>query len=134
MRAFVVAVASAVALISGPVWAISPVSFEATPNPATAGQAVKFTVSVQNATPAHEQVWVTARGLARPTLGDLPPGAWTYECCPAETGYGPAWHYRSYSTAFPGVHSFQAGARLPGTYPETAAFGPYRATITLRII
>ena len=134
MRAFVVAAVTAVAMISGPVWALSPVTFEASPNPAVIGQRVDFTVSVQGAGAAREQIWVAARGLSKPTLGNLPPGSWAYECCPAETGYGPAWHYRSLSTVFPGTHSFDADARQPGTFTNTAAFGPYRASLTLRVL
>ena len=134
MRAFVVAAVTAVALISGPVWALSPISFDASPNPAIIGERVEFTVSVQGTGAAREQVWVTARGLARPSLGDLPPGTWAYECCPAETGYGPAWHYRSYFTVFAGTHSFAADARQPGLYTNTAEFGPYRAGLTLRVL
>ena len=122
------------ALISGPVWALSPVTFEASPNPAIIGQRVAFTVSVQGTGAAREQIWVAARALDKPTLGDLPAGSWSYECCPAETGYGPAWHYRSFSTVFPGTHSFDAVARQPGVYSNTAAFGPYRASLSLRIL
>jgi hypothetical protein len=130
-----VAAVTAVALISGPVWALSPVTFEASPNPAIIGGRVGFTVSVAPGIPAaREQIWVTARGLAKPTLGDLPPGLWTYECCPAETGYGPAWHYRSDTLVFPGTHSFQADARQPGYYTNTAGFGAYRDSLSLRIL
>ncbi len=134
MRSFIVAAATAVALMSGPVWALSPVTFEASPNPAVIAQRVEFTVSVAGTGPGHEQVWVTGRGLFKPTMGDLPPGTWTYECCPAETGFGPAWHYRSYLAVAPDTHRFEAQARQPGTYTNTAAFGPYRDTLLLRII
>ena len=76
----------------------------------------------------------TARGVSRPTLGDLPQGSWTYECCPAETGFGPAWHYRSATLVLPGTHSFDADARQPGLFTNTAAFGAYRTTLSLRIL
>jgi hypothetical protein len=134
MRAFVVAAVTAVALISGPAWALSPITFEASPNPAIIGEQVAFTVSVQGIGTNREQIWVAARGLGKPTMGDLPPGSWSYECCPAETGFGPAWHFRSYTSVFPGTHSFEAEARQPGLYTNTAAFGPYRASLTLRIL
>ena len=134
MRAFVVAAVTAVAMISGPVWALSPLTFEASPNPAIIGERVAFTVSVQGIGGAREQIWVAAKGVTKPTLGDLPPGSWTYECCPAEAGYGPAWHYRSATIVFPGTQSFEADARQPGLYTNTAAFGGYRASLLLRIV
>jgi hypothetical protein len=134
MQRLLVSVVIATALLGTPARGAPPVSFQASPNPAAINQSVRFTVSVSATGRALEQIWISASGPSKPSLGDLPPGSWTYECCPAEVGSGPAWHYRSSGSASPGTHSFQAVARRSGRYPGTAAFGFDRASLVLRIL
>jgi hypothetical protein len=70
------------------------------PNPAGLGDHVRHTVVVGG--PARIELYVSAAGFERPGAGTLPPGSWTYRCCPPQTAGTPAWYYRSNVVAPPG--------------------------------
>jgi hypothetical protein len=77
---------------------------------------------------------VSAVGFGKPGLGTLSSGAWSLECCPAQTAGTSAWHYRSSVIAPAGSYRFGADAVQPGTYRSTAATPLASASISVRLI
>lgn len=114
MRKIVAAVVVAVSLVPGRAAAASDVTFDASPNPARIGDRVIHKVHTPFA--GRLKVWVSARGFKRPANGTLPPGSWSWECCPAQTMGAPAWHYRSTAPVAAGSYRFGAVGKLPGTH------------------
>lgn len=108
------------------------VSIVASPNPTALGQRIRHTVEVGAS--GGLQVWVSASGFSQPGRGTLPPGAWTWECCPSQTAGTPAWHYRSARSVPPGTYAFGAYGRSRGTFLSTAALGPAVARVWVRIV
>jgi len=94
------------------------VDLTASPNPAVVGAHVRHTVSIGGA--SRIELFVSAAGFERPGTGTLPPGAWTYRCCPPQTAGTPAWYYRSNVIAAPGSYRFGAFARVRGMFLSTA--------------
>jgi hypothetical protein len=107
------------------------VGISASPNPAGIGSTVRHTIEV--GAYARLDVWVSASGFQAPGSGSLPPGAWTIECCPSQTGLTPAWHYRSSSPVAPGSYRFGSVARLRGTFLSTAAVSGVSASVRVTI-
>lgn len=130
-KVFVVAVLLA-ALSPTSAGASSQISIAASPNPAAVGQRVVHTVGLVGG--GGLQVWVSARGFARPGLGTLPPGTWVLECCPPQTAGTPAWHYRSATYASAGSYRFGALAQVRGTYESSAAVGVSSTNVWVRIV
>ena len=85
------------------------------------------------AAPGRLDVWVSARGFAQPANGTLPPGTWSYECCPSQTAGTPAWHFRSSTVVAPGSYRFRATTRSTGTYLSTAVVAGSVASVWVRI-
>jgi hypothetical protein len=108
------------------------ITIAASPNPASFGERVRHTVGVGVSGGLH--VWVSATGFSQPGMGTLPPGTWTWECCPSQTAGTPAWHYRSARTVSPGTYAFGAYARARGTFLSTAAVGAAVARVWVRIV
>lgn len=117
MRRFMIVLATC-ALLSSAVAQAKVVSISATPNPAALGDRVRHSLDV--GAYGRLEIWVSAAGFQQPGTGTLPPGAWSYECCPGQTAGTPAWHYRSSTTASPGSYRFGAVARSRGTFLSTA--------------
>ncbi len=115
-----------------PVRAKEAVTIVASPNPAALGQRVRHAVGVGMS--GGLQVWVSASGFSQPGMGTLPPGTWTWECCPSQTAGTPAWHYRSARPVPPGTYAFGASARARGTFLSTAAVGSAVARVWVRIV
>ncbi len=134
MRKLVVSVGLSLvlSLFSSPSAAVaSPqVRLAAAPNPAAVGQRVVHTVDQFGGGPL--QVWVSAKGFAKPGLGTLPPGSWSWECCPAESAGTPAWHYRS-AYAGAGSYRFGAVAQVRGTYLSSATVGASSTAVWVRV-
>lgn len=126
--ALVVAMATAPGAARGD----GPLGLSASPNPAIVGQSVTFGVSISQSVGARLEMWVSARGFDRPTLGSLPLGGWSYQCCTAEVS--PAWYYRSYANAPAGLYRFAATARARGTHPAVARLGAYRASVSIQVV
>jgi hypothetical protein len=108
------------------------VGLTASPNPAPVGQRVSYTIDL--AVGGSLQAWVSAQGFAQPKMGSLPPGTWTWECCPSQTAGTPAWHYRSSVTAPPGKYRFGAQARLPGMFLSTAEVGSASVGVWVQVL
>ncbi|HWO71217.1 MAG TPA: hypothetical protein VNP94_10760 [Actinomycetota bacterium] len=108
------------------------VTIAASPNPAVLGQRVRHTVGVGMS--GGLQVWVSATGFSQPGMGTLPPGTWTWECCPSQTAGTPAWHYRSARAVSPGTYAFGAYARTRGTFLSTASVSTAVARVWIRIV
>ncbi len=108
------------------------ISIAASPNPAAVGQRVVHTVGLLGG--GGLQVWVSARGFAKPGLGTLPPGAWVFECCPPQTAGTPAWHYRSATYAPAGSYRFGALAQVRGTFESSAAVGASSTNVWVRLV
>ncbi|HET9249524.1 MAG TPA: hypothetical protein VFP13_06240 [Actinomycetota bacterium] len=117
MRRSLVALSLALVLSAAPAHA-KLVDLTASPNPAALGTQVRHSVSL--GAPARLEVYVSAVGFERPGTGTLPPGSWTYRCCPGQTAGTPAWHYRSNSGVAPGSYRFGAVARARGWFLSTA--------------
>jgi hypothetical protein len=130
MRRLVLLTALVVGLTAAPALA-KAVGIAASPNPATVGTAVRHVVEV--GVPARLDVWVSASGFRAPSPGSLPPGRWSYECCPSQTGGTPAWHFRSSGLVAPGVYRFTAVASSPGTFRSSALAAGTTATVRIRI-
>ena len=94
------------------------VAIDASPNPASVGVRVRHSVEV--GARAGLDVWISASGFRAPGAGSLPPGTWTLECCPAQTSWTRAWHFRSSTLATPGTYRFPAFASAPGRFLSTA--------------
>lgn len=107
------------------------VDLTASPNPAVVGNQVRHTVSV--ATPTRLDLHVSAVGFQRPGAGTLPPGSWTYRCCPSQTAGTPAWYYRSNSGVAPGSYRFGAVARARGMFLSTASTTVGSVNVWIRI-
>jgi hypothetical protein len=107
------------------------VDLSASPNPAVVSDRVRHAVSV--GAHARLDVWVSAAGFERPRLGTLPPGTWSYECCPGQVAGTDAWHYRSSSLVTPGSYRFGAIARSRGTFLSTAASSASETSVWIRI-
>jgi hypothetical protein len=130
MHRFIAAIALALALTPG-VAVASDVTLDASPNPARVGDRVIHKVRTPVAGPLN--VWVSARGFKQPGNGTLPPGAWSWECCPTQTAGTPAWHFRSVSPVAPGAVRFGAVARMPGSYLSTATVWNIGDSVWIRI-
>jgi hypothetical protein len=115
-----VTLAVAVALTTG-IAAAKTISITASPNPARVGDVVRHELGVGLV--GRLDIWISATGFGRPSLGRLPPGTWSYECCPSQTAGTPAWHYRSSSLVQSGRYRFPATAQSRGTFPSTATIG-----------
>lgn len=115
---------------SGPSVAVG-VGLEASPNPARVGDRVVHTVRVPVS--GYLSVWVSAKGFSQPGMGNLPPGSWTWECCPSQTAGTPAWRYRSQSPVVPGTYRFGAVARTTGRYLSTASVNGSSAGVWIGI-
>jgi hypothetical protein len=120
MKRFAWSAAAAVAvalILLGGVAAAKTLSITASPNPARVGDRVRHEI----VTPVvgRLDVWVSATGFDRPSLGRLPNGAWSFECCPPQTAGTAAWHYRSSSFVPAGQYRFPAIARTRGTFLST---------------
>jgi hypothetical protein len=110
----------AVVLTAG-VAAAKTISITASPNPARLGDVVRHEVGV--GVVGRLDVWISATAFGRPSLGRMPAGTWSYECCPSQTAGTPAWHYRSSSFVQGGQYRFPATAQVRGTFLSTAAVG-----------
>ena len=130
MRTFVASIALAVALIPG-VARASELTLDVTPNPARLGERVIHKISTPLGGPLN--IWVSARGFKQPGDGTLPPGAWSWECCPQQTAGTPAWHYRSATPVAAGGYRFGAIARTTGVYLSTAAVYNLADSVWVRI-
>jgi hypothetical protein len=130
MKRFCTVIALLVALGATPAGA-KVVGITASPNPAGLGVRVRHTVSV--GAYGGLDVWVSATGFERPAMGTLPTGAWTYECCPAQTAGTPAWHYRSAGTTAPGTYGFRARTQMRGTFLSTAAIAGSSAGVWVQV-
>ena len=108
------------------------VDLTASPNPASLGDHVRHTVSIGG--PTRIELFVSAAGFERPGTGTLPPGAWTYRCCPSQTAGTPAWYYRSDVVAPPGSYGFRAFTRTRGTFLSTAVTAMGSDGVWVRII
>lgn len=117
MKRSLLVLALATAFVVAPAQA-KVVELTASPNPAGLGDHVRHTLSVGG--PARVELFVSAAGFERPGTGTLPPGAWSYRCCPPQTAGTPAWYYRSNAIAPPGSYRFGAYARARGTFLSTA--------------
>jgi hypothetical protein len=126
MRKLVVPAAVLFGLVAAPVQA-KVVDLQASPNPAMLRDRVRHTVSV-GAT-GKLDVWVSASGFEAPGAGTLPPGRWTFECCPSQTAGTSAWHYRSTSPVSSGTYRFTAVTRARGRFLSTAAVGGSAANV-----
>jgi hypothetical protein len=131
MRRTILAGAVALLLAPSAAQAAAGVSITASPNPAAVGGRVAHTVTIS--TPGPLNVWVSARGFAKPGMGSLPSGSWVLECCPAQTNGTTAWHFRSTGIAVPGTYRFRATTRLAGRFLSTAALGLIAAGVWVRI-
>ena len=132
MRRSLIAVAIAMALVvtAAPAHA-KFVDLAASPNPAFVGNQVRHTVSLGAS--ARLDLYVSAVGFQRPGTGTLPPGSWSYRCCPSQTAGTPAWYYRSNSGAAPGSYRFGAVARARGVFLSTASTTIGSANVWIRI-
>jgi hypothetical protein len=108
------------------------VDLTASPNPATVGTQVRHTVGLGS--PARLDLYVSAAGFDRPGTGTLPPGSWTYRCCPAQTAGTPAWFYRSTYVVPVGSYRFGAVAHARGSFLSTATAGGGSAGVWIRIV
>lgn len=123
-------VAVAVLAVAAPATA-KLVDLTASPNPATLRTTVRHTVTL--GAPARLDLYVSASGFERPGMGSLPPGSWTYRCCPSQTAGTPAWFYRSTYAVNPGTYRFPAVARTRGTFLSTAMAGSTSDGVWIRI-
>jgi len=130
MKRWWVLAATVVALTAVPAQA-KVVGISASPNPAPLGAHVRHTLNVGS--PGRLDVWVSATGFQQPVLGTLPPGAWSFECCPSQVAGTPAWHYRSFGVAPPGSYRFNAVGRTRGTYLSSAMVLGTSAGVSIRI-
>lgn len=105
------------------------VELTASPNPVGLGEHVRHMVSIGG--PTRIELYVSAEGFERPGSGTLPPGPWTYRCCPPQTAGTAAWYYRSNAVAPAGSYRFGTHARSRGTFLSTAvtALGPDSAWV-----
>jgi hypothetical protein len=118
---------------AGPATAQSTVALEAEPNPAPSGQTIRFTIEASGDRAVRLQVWISAVGVKRPGLGNLPPGQWNLVCCPGQTAGDPAWHYRSEFPAQDGRYAFRAVADRRGSHVATAAYGAATDCLVFRV-
>jgi hypothetical protein len=116
MKRSLLVFALATALIAAPAHA-KLVELTASPNPARLGDHVRHTVSL--GAPSRIELFVSAAGFERPGTGTLPPGSWSYRCCPPQTAGTPAWTYRSNVVAPPGSYRFGVSARARGSFLST---------------
>jgi hypothetical protein len=128
-----VAAAEQVGPQAGPASAQPVVTLGAEPNPALSGQTVRFTIEAAGERAARLQAWISAMGVKRPGLGNLPTGHWDLVCCPAQTAGDPAWHYRSDLLAQGGRYTFRAVADRRGSHVATAAYGAATDSIVFRV-
>jgi hypothetical protein len=117
MKRSLLVIALATVFLAAPAHA-KLVELTASPNPAGLGAHVRHTVSIGAA--SRIELFVSAAGFERPGTGTLPPGAWAYRCCPAQTAGSPAWYYRSNVIAGRGSYRFGAYARSRGMFLSTA--------------
>jgi hypothetical protein len=117
MKRLCVVVALVIGLVAVPAEA-KVIDIGASPNPANLRDRVRHTIDI--GTSGRLDVWVSASGFEAPGSGTLPPGAWSYECCPSQTAGTPAWHFRSIAPVA-GSFRFNAVARLRGTFLSTAS-------------
>lgn len=123
------------ALLTVVVFAAAPaqakiVDLTASPSP-QAGVRTSDTVSI--GAPVRLDLYVSAVGFDRPGIGTLPPGSWTYRCCPSQTSGTAAWFYRSTNVVRPGEYRFGALARTRGLFLSTAWTTAGSASVWIRI-
>src|SRR5262245_19583988 len=116
MKRSLIALALAAVFVAAPAKA-KLVELTASPNPARLGDQVRHTVSIGG--PTRLELYVSAAMFERPGGGTLPPGTWTYRCCPPQTAGTPAWYYRSNVISPPGSYRFGASARARGSFVST---------------
>lgn len=107
------------------------VGISASPNPALLGERVRHTLDV--GVYGRLEVWVSATGFEVPAMGTLPPGTWSFECCPGQTAGTPAWHFRSAGTTAPGAYGFRALSRQRGSFLSTAAIAGMYSSVWVRV-
>lgn len=131
MRTMLVWLVAVVVVLVGAPASAKLVDVTASPNPATVGSTVRHTVTLGS--PARLDLYVSATGFERPGSGSLPPGTWTYRCCPGQTAGTPAWFYRSSSVVGQGTYRFAALARRRGSFLSTATTGWASDGVWIRI-
>jgi hypothetical protein len=131
MRRFVVAAVVAALLMPGTAGASAGPTIEASPNPAHVGEKVVHKTTLPEQGILH--LWVSARGFRQPGDGTLPPGSWTWECCPMQTAGTPAWHFRSERPAAAGRYRFGALARTTGTFLSTVSVNALSDGVWIRV-
>ncbi len=130
MKKWCVLAALMVGLSSAPAQA-KTVTIAASPNPAPVAAHVRHTVVV--GAMGRLDAWVSATGFRQPGSGTLPPGVWSFECCPSQVAGTSAWHYRSLGLVPPGSYRFNAVARTRGNYVSTAWVASGSASVSIRI-
>lgn len=130
MKRSLLVLALATAFVAAPAQA-KLVEITASPNPAALGDHVRHTVSIGGPSPV--ELFVSAAGFERPGTGTLPPGSWSYRCCPSQTAGMPAWYYRSNAIAPPGSYRFRAYARSRGTFLSTVVTSLGSDSVWVRI-
>ena len=130
MKRTLLALALAVTFVAAPAHA-KLVEIAASPNPVGLGDHVRHTVSIGG--PARIEVYVSVTGFERPGNGTLPPGSWTYRCCPPQTAGTPAWHYRSNAISPPGAYRFGTYARARGSFRSTVVTPLGTDSVSIRI-
>jgi hypothetical protein len=132
MKRFLIAAVCVASILGGASVAEAKiVDLSVSPNPATLGDRVRHDVSIGAYAPL--DVWVSAAGFEQPGLGTLPPGGWSYVCCPSQTAGTPAWHFRSFSAAVPGAYRFGAVSRARGTWLATAVVGGTSTSVWAKV-
>ena len=131
MKRSLLALALAAAFVADPAHA-KLVEIVASPNPAGLGDHVRHIVSFGG--PSRIEVYLSAAGFERPGTGTLPPGSWTYRCCPPQTAGTPAWYYRSNAIAPPGSYRFGAYPRRRGTFLSTVVTSMGPDNVWVRIL
>lgn len=131
MRKWLVLPVLVVALATSAPAQAKVVGISASPNPAAVGNRVRHSVDVGAV--ARLDVWVSAVGFQQPGLGTLPPGVWSFECCPSQSAGTTAWHYRSLSVVAPGTYRFNAIARARGTFLSSAMVLGTSASVSIKI-
>lgn len=116
MKRSLLVLACAAVLVAAPAHA-KLVELAASPNPSVLGGHVRHTLSIGR--PSRIELFVSAAGFERPGTGALPPGPWSYRCCPPQTAGTPAWYYRSNVVAQRGSYRFGTFARARGTFLST---------------
>ena len=131
MKRSLLALALATVFVAAPAQA-KLAELTASPNPAGLGDRVRHTVSIGG--PARIELYVSAAGFERPGGGTLPPGSWTYRCCPAQTAGTPAWVYRSGVVVPRGSYRFGAVARARGSFLSTVVSTLGQDGVWVRIV